>query len=203
MANTLENLLQSIVDANTSFLRVNDIRVKTGSIFTFGMKKFTKADKTEDASPCLVDEKHNQFAGSVNQFASMRIAKGVIKAEWHEEFLNEVDGDVFKHVASDLITNGVDIKTIKLKAVHQLKMLNKFSSKPNVPIYKDYCYEGHLAFSKAKFELKLGKDANYTSTPEYRSKMYELGNELHSTALIAGRDIEANIEYLPVFELIG
>jgi hypothetical protein len=200
---TLENLLQEVVNANTSYLRLNDIRVTLNKVLRFGTKPFKTPDGKEESSPCLEDDKHNQYTGSVNQMAAMRIAKGKVTAVWHDEFLADPNATTFKEVAMALIEAKVDVKTIRLQAVHHLKMVNKFSAKVDEAIYKDFCYEGYSDFYKKRFEMMIGKDLSYRRTQEYRTKMYDLGNTLHATPLQKGRDIEANIELIPVFEIIA
>jgi hypothetical protein len=203
MKNDLKDLLNEVISANINYLRLNDLNLKTGGILVFGTKLYKNAKGEDDYNPCLVDERHNKFTASVNQLAAMRMATtGDALPEWHEDFKSD-GGQNFQNIAIDLVTNNTKIETLKLKVIGQLKMRNHFATKANTPIYKDNCYEGHASFYKAKFDLRDGKEAGYTSTTEYKTKVYELGNTLHATPLVESKATPENIEYLPVLTIVS
>ena len=72
----------------------------------------------------------------------------------------------------------------------------------DTPVYKDFCYEGALEYTRGVRTLLNGKTQDFFRTADYSRGMAELRERLHSTVVKPGKGIAENCVLLPIFEVI-
>jgi hypothetical protein len=184
-----------------NFLRVNDITIGSG-VYNIDFFDTKDAAGKPVERICLKDEKNNEFQVSDRQLAALRIATGPISAVWFDEFKSDPNATTFQVKARELLAAGKDVRDVKFRAVKQLKVRNNQVTVIDTPVYKDNCYEGSAEYTRSVRSLTTGKAAEFFSTPEYFRSMTEIREKLHSTSVKTGKAIDANLVYLPVFEIV-
>lgn len=197
----LKSLLSLILEMRMDYKRINDVAMDN-AVYTISSFELKTGQAVTEQRWCLKDGKSNEYALSVRQLAGLRVAKGAITAEWLDDFKTDVNGIIFQTKARELNDAGADLSGIKFRVVKQLKVKNNMISTSVVPVYKDFCYEGALEYTRGVRALINGKAADFFGTPEYGRGMQDLRERLHLTALKAGKGIDANLVLLPVFEVI-
>jgi hypothetical protein len=194
-----KQLLSLILEMRMDYKRINDVSMDN-SVYTISSFDVKTGDVV-DQRWCLKDGKSNEYALSVRQLAGLRVATGAVKAEWLDEFRTDPNGVIFQVKAREMSDAGVDISTIKFKVVKQLKVKNNMITHSVVPVYKDFCYEGALEYTRGVRALISGKGTDFYKQPEYSRGMADLRERLHQTALRPDKAIEANLVLLPIFEV--
>lgn len=202
MEKNFKSLLSLICEIKLDYKRINDVAVGDELYqiaFYDGKNSATGATETRI---CLKSSKGDEYALSIFQLAALRMQTGTVTATWLDEFRNDSGGSNFQTKAKELVDAGVDLSTVKLKAVKQLKVKNSQVTGSVTPVYKDMCYEGAAAYVKGTRALLNGKTAEFFATAEYRRGMADLREALHATPVKAGQAIEANCVLLPIFQVI-
>lgn len=205
MNNSLEQLEKEVKEAVIDFFRLNNIRVDTKGevIYRIGFKEVKEASGKTDHYPALIDPKDNKYTCSVNQLAGMKIVDGDMKSVWFGDFENEAKGRKFQQLIPELKESGVKFEEIKFKCIGALKILNRWASEANAPVYRDVCYSG---YNKYAADTRLLREAypnkEDKQKAEYRNKLWSLTNELRATALLQDKAVEANLELVPVFSIV-
>lgn len=196
-----KGLLSLICLLRLNFLRVNDIAIGSG-VYSIDFFDAKDASGKEVERVCLKDEKNNEYQVSEKQLAALRIATGPVAAVWFDEFKADPNATTFQVKARELLAAGKDIRDVKFRAVKQLKVRNNQVTVLDTPVYRDNCYEGSAEYTRSTRALTSGKAAEFFSSPEYFRGMAEIREKLHSTTVKPGKAIDANLVYLPVFEIV-
>lgn len=200
-ANDFLSLLSEIVALQLFYRRLNDVQLND-DVYNIIFKDVTTTDGKSEARIFLRNSKKDDYALTLRQLAGLRIATGPITAKWFDEFRDDANGATFQDKARELAEAGVSLDTVKFRVVAQLTVRNEFSPVANTPVYQDRCYVGSTEYSMKLRELVKGKGGDFYATPEYSLGVRELREKLHATALKPGKNIDANLVKLPVFEVI-
>lgn len=203
---THSQIVDLILAARLSLRRLNDITAAMNAIFRIAFYTVKDTSGVEEQRPCLKDAKQNEYALSINQLAALRlrIGSGISSAIWADEFRSNTDGAILQEYLRmpDAIPQGKTIEDMRFKVVHELKVKNHLiTSSVPVPVYKDFCYEGSLEYTRGIRTLMTGKTREFYKTPEYNRGMAELREALHLSKVKPGQDKEENVVKLPVFEI--
>jgi hypothetical protein len=192
---TRESLLSVICAISLGFNRINDA-VISDELYSIEIDE----TKAEGHQLFLVNSKKKQYEVSVKQLASLRIAEGKVKSVWLDEFRDSKEFCNLQMAAHQLATDNVNLASIRLKVVAQLKMHNHQVEGVDTPIYVDRCYKGVLDYMKQVRELVKLKPT--MEEKEYYSQLRAIRDNLYATPLKADMMTPENIVKLPVFKII-
>jgi hypothetical protein len=198
MEKNYKSLLSTILAWKLDWFRMNDISVSP-ELYSIGFYDYKDALGKTTTRLCLRDSKNKEYNLSEYQLAALRCAIGPVTAEWLDQFKEDVNGTTFQKIAADID----DLESVKLKAVSTIKIRNHQVKDLNTPIYKDTCYEGSKAYAHDVRDFLKDKAKDFALTAEYRNKMRDLRDVLYATKLEAGKDVDANIVRLPIFNVVG
>jgi hypothetical protein len=201
ISNDFKSLLSEICELQLNYKRLNDVELGTET-YTIAFKDVKGLDGKTEPKVFFRNTKKDDYGLTVRQLAALRLATGPITAKWFDEFVADANGAIFQDEARTLSEAGKTIENIKFKVVAQLKIRNEWNPVADTPVYQDRCYTGITEYSTKLRELRVGKDNNFWESIEYRVGVRELREKLHSTPLKKGKDVEANVVKLPVFEII-
>jgi len=194
-------LLKSILEVRLDHSRVNDVDVSPDlyQIVFSDVENYGKVD----TRIYLRNSKMKDYELSVRQLAALRLSSDIsaFAAQWVSEFEAQPSTTVFQLKCREMQAANESLEAIKLRCVKRLKIHNKFSDSPDAPVYKDNCYTGHVEFSRDSAALRMGKDAEFFRSPEFGLQYKALKDKLQGTAVIPGKNTEANLVFIPVFEL--
>ena len=201
MEKNFNSLLSAICEVKLDYRRVNDLAISATEL-SIKFVDYRNSDGKTDVRIALVDSKKNEYYVSERQLAALRIRVGSLSCTWLDEFKADQGAAVFQTVARELFEQGASIENIKFKVVAQLKVKNNQVTTATVPVYKDYCYKGAGEYTRAIRAMLKGKTNDFFRTTEYSRSMAEIRENLHASELIKGKDTEANLVLLPVFEIV-
>jgi hypothetical protein len=202
--NDYPSLLSEIVALQLFYRRLNDVQLGD-EIYRIVFKDVKDTTGKLEPKLFLRNSKKDDYGLTLRQLAGLRIADGKITAEWFDGFKEDTNGSVFQDKCRELVDGGATLETLKFKVVAQLKVKNEFAKgKVNevIPVYQDRCYTGSTEYSATLRGLTKGKTGNFWETPEYSSGVREAREKLHATPLKDGKEVEANIVKLPIFEIL-
>jgi hypothetical protein len=203
--NDFGSLLSEIVMIQLFYRRLNDVQIGT-EVYSIIFKEVKDSTGKSEVKIFLRNSKKDDYALTVRQLAGLRIAVGTITSKWFEEFRDDAFGTTLQEKARELTDVASKLETMKFRVAHQLKVRNEFAlgakADEFVPVYQDRCYVGATDYSIKLRELTKGKTGNFWETPEYQLGVRDAREKLHATALKPGKDIEANIVKLPIFEIL-
>jgi hypothetical protein len=204
-SNDFGSLLSEIVMLQLYYKRLNDVQIGT-EVFSIIFKDVKDAAGKSETKIFLRNSKMDDYALTVRQLAGLRIATGgTITAKWFEEFKDDAFGTTLQEKARELAEACV-LETMKFRVVAQLKVKNEWAAGAKagefIPVYQDRCYVGATEYSIALRALTKDKAGNFWETQEYQLGVRDAREKLHATAVKPGKDIEANIVKLPIFEII-
>jgi hypothetical protein len=196
-----KSLLSEVCALQLNYKRLNDVELgdETYSIVFKDVKDLQGKTETRFF---LRNTKKEDYGLTLRQLSALRLATGKITASWFDDFKEDANGAVLQDKAREIAEAGGTLETIKFKVVAQLKVKNDHVHVANTPIYQDRCYTGVAEYSTGLRDLRKGKGTNFWETPEYSFGIRDLREKLHATPLKPGKDVEANIVKLPIFEVI-
>lgn len=202
MEKNFSSLLSAVCAIKLDWNRISDIPMGKESYQIVFVDYKDRVSGATKAAINLRDSKKKDYGLSEYQLAALRICNSKPTSIWLDEFGTGADEFRFKDVALEMLDKGEDLEGVRFEVVGQLKIRNNSVDKADVPVYTDRCYTGIHEYEKELRKVLDGKPREYYATTEFFSKKRALRETLYSTALIAGKDIEANIVKLPVFRVI-
>lgn len=194
------SLLGQVLEARLSIRRINSVR-KSDASYRISFYTVKDAAGIADERPCLKDLKQVEYALSINQLAALRIASDKLTAVWADEFRDDKNGDILQSLIREL-PSGKTLENARFKVAYELKVKNHLvSGTTPTPVYEDACYEGALEYTRGVRALLKDKTAEFFKSYDYNRGMAELRETLHLTKVKEGKNIDANLVLLPVFEL--
>jgi hypothetical protein len=201
MEKNFKSLLSEICAITLNFKRINDVTLGD-AVYSIIFKDVTDTAGAVETKLFVRDDKMQDYGMTIRQLAALRVALGPIKATWFDEFREDANATNFQAKALEMAAAGIDLSTIKLKVVHQVKIKNEFVPGGATAVYQDMCYEGITEYRTKLRDLTKGKAKDFWSTYEYSSAVRELREKLHATNIKSGKAIDANIVMLPIFSII-
>jgi len=195
-------LLADLVKVRLDHKKVNDIDVLPDLYQIVFADIATNYGKTETRL-FLRNDKMVDYEITVRQLAALRLSsnKAALAITWVDEFEGQPNTEAFQTRCKLMIDAENDLGSLKLRCVKRLMIRNKFSAIADAPVYKDNCYTGHVDFSRDSAALRMDKTPEFFDSPEFGMQYKALKDKLQGTALISGKNIEANLVYIPVFEI--
>jgi len=194
------SLLSAICGMRLGVNRLNDVTVVANELYRIDFFSAKARDGKEYEGNCLKDSKEVEYVANDYQLAALRVATGTISSPWLEDFKNDPNGSILQTYVKTNNIDGEGLKAMRFKAVQLLKIRNSLAT-GDVPVYKDFCYEGAAGYLKAIRALLKDKDADFYTTREYSDGVREARETLHATPLKPGKATDDNIVYVPVFQI--
>jgi hypothetical protein len=194
------SLLSAICGMRLGVNRLNDVTLAADALFRIDFFAAKARDGKEYEGTCLKTSKEEEYVANEYQIAALRVCTGVIASPWLEDFKNDPNGGILQSYIRDNNIDGEGLKAMRFKVAQQLKIRNTLAT-GNVPVYKDFCYEGAAGYLKALRALTKDKDSDFYTTKEYSDGVREARETLHATPLKADKATDDNIVLVPVFKI--